>query len=84
MPMKKPASWTRRSASGGWCLDIEPDHPQRTKLLNLIEKYTANLKVVVPPEQQKPKPPLKKEPVKEKAPVNEKAPAKQKASEKSR
>ncbi len=36
-------------------LDIEPDHPQRTKLLNLIEKYTANLKVVVPPEQQKPK-----------------------------
>jgi cytochrome c-type biogenesis protein CcmH/NrfG len=36
-------------------LDIEPDHAQRTKLLNLIEKYTANLKVVVPPEQQKPK-----------------------------
>ncbi len=48
-------------------LDIEPDHPQRTKLLNLIEKYTANLKVVVPPEQQKPKPPKtvpKAEPVK--------------------
>ena len=41
-------------------LDIEPDHPQRTKLLNLIEKYTANLKVVVPTEQQKPK----KEPAK--------------------
>ncbi len=57
-------------AIGQWrmVLDIEPDHPQRTKLLNLIEKYTANLKVVVPPEQQKPKPPVKKEPVKEKTP----------------
>jgi tetratricopeptide (TPR) repeat protein len=43
-------------------LDIEPDHPERTKLLNLIEKYTANLKVVVPPEQQKPKPPAKAAP----------------------
>jgi len=45
-------------AVGQWrmVLDIEPDHPQRTKLLNLIEKYTANLKVVVPPDQQKPKP----------------------------
>ena len=38
-------------------LDIEPDHPQRTKLLNLIEKYAANVKmVVVPAEKPKPKP----------------------------
>ncbi len=49
-------------AVGQWrmVLDIEPDHPQRTKLLNLIEKYTANLKVVVPPDQQKPKPTKKR------------------------
>ncbi len=42
-------------AIGQWrmVLDIEPDHPQRTKLLNLIEKYTANLKVVVPSARQK-------------------------------
>ena len=55
-------------------LDIEPDHPQRTQLLNLIEKYTANLKVVVPPEQQKPKSLLKTEPAKERKPVTAKAP----------
>jgi tetratricopeptide (TPR) repeat protein len=30
-------------------LDIEPDHPERTKLLNLIEKYSANVKMVVVP-----------------------------------
>jgi tetratricopeptide (TPR) repeat protein len=38
-------------------LDIEPDHPQRTKLLNVIEKYSANVKMVVVPAE---KPPAKK------------------------
>ena len=51
-------------ADGAWT--SSPIIPSGSKLLNLIEKYTANLKVVVPPEQQKPKPPLKKEPAEEK------------------
>jgi tetratricopeptide (TPR) repeat protein len=33
-------------------LDIEPDHPERTKLLNLIEKYAANVKMVVVPAEK--------------------------------
>jgi tetratricopeptide (TPR) repeat protein len=35
-------------------LDIEPDHPERTRLLNLIEKYAAHVKMVVVP-GEKPK-----------------------------
>jgi tetratricopeptide (TPR) repeat protein len=32
-------------------LDIEPDHPQRIKLLNLIEKYTSGANMTVAPQK---------------------------------
>lgn len=38
-------------------LDLEPDHPQRMKLLNQIEKYSGSVKItVVPAEKPEPKP----------------------------
>ncbi len=41
-------------------LDLEPDHPERIKLLNLIEKYSGGVKMtVVPGEKEKPTPPKK-------------------------
>jgi hypothetical protein len=30
-------------------LDLEPDHPQRMKLLNLLEKYAGGAKMTVGP-----------------------------------
>ena len=30
-------------------LDLEPDHPQRIKLLNLVEKYSGSTKLTVAP-----------------------------------
>jgi tetratricopeptide (TPR) repeat protein len=36
-------------------LDLEPDHPQRIKLLNLVEKYSGSTKLTVAP-NDKPKP----------------------------
>jgi len=36
-------------------LDLEPDHPQRIKLLNLVEKYSGGTKLTVAP-NDKPKP----------------------------
>jgi tetratricopeptide (TPR) repeat protein len=35
-------------------LDLEPDHPQRIKLLNLVEKYTSSARMVVMPPKDKP------------------------------
>ena len=35
-------------------LDLEPDHPQRIKLLNLVEKYSSGVKQTVAPEKPKP------------------------------
>jgi tetratricopeptide (TPR) repeat protein len=54
-------------------LDLEPDHPQRMKLLNLIEKYTNNTPMaVVPAEKTKPEPKKKVVPEK-KAETSKKA-----------
>jgi tetratricopeptide (TPR) repeat protein len=36
-------------------LDLESDHPQRMKLLNLIEKYTSGAVLTVPPKGEGPK-----------------------------
>ncbi len=41
-------------------LDLEPDHPQRMKLLNLIDKYTSGTMLTVPPKGDGPKPITKK------------------------
>ena len=39
-------------------LDLEPEHPDRMKLLNLVEKYRTGVSPVVPPkEPAKPEPP---------------------------
>ncbi len=36
-------------------LDLEPDHPQRMKLLNLIDKYTSDTILTVPSKPKEPK-----------------------------
>jgi tetratricopeptide (TPR) repeat protein len=41
-------------------LDLEQDHPQRMKLLNLIDKYTSGTMLTVPPKGDGPKPVPKK------------------------
>ena len=56
-------------------LDLEPDHPQRMKLLNLIEKYAGGAKMTVVPTE---KPPTEKP--KAKPPAPKPAAAVQKAS----
>jgi tetratricopeptide (TPR) repeat protein len=48
-------------------LDLEPDHPQRIKLLNLIEKYVTSAKMTVTPEKPKVEPPKAKPAAKPKA-----------------
>jgi len=41
-------------AIGQWrmVLDLEPDHPQRMKLLNLVEKYAGGAKMTVAPAEK--------------------------------
>jgi tetratricopeptide (TPR) repeat protein len=50
-------------------LDLEPDHPDRLKLLNLIEKYRAGVSPLVPPKPaDKPDKPVKPDKPKPKEP----------------
>jgi tetratricopeptide (TPR) repeat protein len=44
-------------------LDLESDHPQRMKLLNLIDKYGSGTILTVPPKSKEPMPAPKKPPV---------------------
>ena len=58
--MKKSQKFTEAVAQWRMVLDLEPDHPQRMKLLNLIDKYTSGTMLTVPPKDDRPKPKTEK------------------------
>ncbi len=60
--MKKPGNSAPAVAQWQMVLDLEPDHPQRMKLLNLIDKYRSEtpIKIVPNTEVNKEKEPEKR------------------------
>jgi tetratricopeptide (TPR) repeat protein len=65
--------YDKATAQWRMTLDLEPDHPDRMKLLNLIEKYRASLALAVGPTEPAEPQPSEKPAAEEKSPEDRKA-----------